>query len=164
MVSVCSIREVTLADLDRCYEIETSAYAGDEAASKAKIRTRINTYPTGFIVLQCEHEVVGFINAGATHQVALSDESFKELIGHDAKGAHVVIMSVVVDPTHQGKGYAQQLLTAFISRMRDLGKRDIFLICQTELIPLYRQHGFVHLGESNSEHGGLSWHEMSLTL
>jgi len=158
------LREVKTADLDRCFEIETSAYAGDEAATKEKILTRIETYPEGFIVLENADEIIGFINAGATHQVELSDEAFKELVGHDPLGQYIVVMSVVIDPKYQGQGFANRLLVDFIERMQALHKAEIYLICQTELIPLYAKHGFSHLGESDSDHGGLSWHEMSLSL
>jgi len=158
------LREVKNADLDRCFEIETSAYAGDEAATKEKILTRIETYPEGFIVLENADEIIGFINAGATHQVELSDEAFKELVGHDPQGQYIVVMSVVIDPKYQGQGFANRLLVDFIERMQALHKAEIYLICQTELIPLYAKHGFAHLGESDSDHGGLSWHEMSLSL
>lgn len=157
-------RQATPSDLDRCFEIETTAYAGDEAATKEKILTRIQTYPEGFIVLENHTEIIGFINAGATHQVELSDEAFKELVGHDPLGQYIVIMSVVVDPRYQRQGFASLLLDNFIKQMQQLAKKEIYLICQTELIPLYAKHGFVHLGESDSEHGGLSWHEMSLSL
>lgn len=94
----------------------------------------------------------------------MSDEAFKELIGHDPTGAHVVIMSVAVAPDHQGKGYASRLLKAFITEMRSLGKREIHLICQTNLIDFYARFGFEYRCISASEHGGLSWHEMGLTL
>lgn len=158
------IRSVQLADLDRCFEIETVSYGGDEAASKEKIAKRITTYPEGFIVAENEKEIVGFVNAGAAHEVELSDEEFKELIGHDPEGKHIVIMSVVVHPDYQGKGIAGVLMRAFIERMKEMDKADIYLICQTELIDMYAKFGFVHLGESDSDHGGLSWHEMVLNL
>jgi ribosomal protein S18 acetylase RimI-like enzyme len=163
-VSELLIREVKVEDLDRCYEIETVSYAGDEAATKEKILKRIETYPEGFIVLENDHEIIGFINSGATDNVQLSDEEFKELIGHDAQGKHIVVMSVVVHPDYQKNNMANSLLSQFIEKMRQLGKQDIYLICQTELINLYGNHGFIHIGESDSSHGGLSWHEMILTL
>ena len=59
---------------------------------------------------------------------------------------------------------AGRLMRYFIGAMRGLGKTDIYLICQRELIPMYAAHGFEHLGPSRSDHGGLSWHEMSLSL
>lgn len=85
-------------------------------------------------------------------------------VGHDSEGKHVVILSVVVHPAYQGKGLASKLMKDFIGRMKALGKSDIYLICQTELIDMYARHGFVDLGASDSDHGGLSWNEMSLLL
>lgn len=159
-----TLREVTPADLDACYEIESTAYAGDEAASREKIEKRIRDYPQGFLVLERDGQVVGMINGGATDHVQLSDESFKELVGHDPAGRHLVIMSVAVHPAHQRQGYASRLLAGYIERMRALGKQGIYLICQQQLIGFYQGFGFENLGESDSQHGGLSWFEMSLRL
>ncbi len=159
-----NIREVRIQDLDRCFEIESVSYAGDEAASKEKIENRINTYSEGFIVLEQDKTVAGFINCGACNKVELSDEEFKELVGHDSEGKYVVILSVVVHPDFQGKGYAKLLMDSFIEKMTNLHKKEIYLICQTSLVDMYKKSGFVYIGESQSDHGGLSWHEMSLPL
>jgi ribosomal protein S18 acetylase RimI-like enzyme len=159
-----NIRTVDIKDLDRCFEIESVSYSGDEAATKDKIRKRINTYPEGFIVIENNKEIMGFINSGAAHKIELSDEEFKELIGHDPKGKNIVIMSVVVHPDYQGKGIASALMKRFVKIMKTLDKTNIYLICQTELIEMYAKYGFVYLGESDSDHGGMSWHEMSLNL
>ncbi len=158
-----TLRQVEEKDLERCFEIETVSY-GDEAASKEKIEKRIRTYPEGFVVLENQNGVIGFINSGATHKVELSDEAFKELVGHDASGKHIVVMSVVVHPDYQGKGHAGVLMKSFIHSMMVLGKSDIYLICQEALIGMYTKYGFKDLGPSDSDHGGLSWHEMSLDL
>lgn len=163
-MSDVSIRIVKEQDLDRCFEIESVSYSGDEAATKEKILKRINTYPEGFIVLENDREIIGFVNSGATHEVELSDEEFKELVGHDSEGKYIVILSVVVHPAYQGKGMASMLMKSFIDRMKNLGKSGIYLICQTELIYMYEKYGFVDLGASGSDHGGMSWNEMSLSL
>lgn len=158
------IREARLEDLDRCYEIESLSYEGDEAATKEKIEKRIVTYPDGFVVLEVDNIIAGFINCGATHTVELSDESFKELVGHAPDGKHIVIMSVVVHPQYQGQGLAGKLLQSFIEKMTKLGKSEIFLICQKSLIPMYAKYGFNYIAPSDSDHGGMSWHEMSMQL
>ncbi len=163
-MSKLNVRSVNERDLDRCFEIESVAYVGDEAATREKILTRIETYPQGFIVLENDSEIIGFVNSGATQEVELSDEEFKELVGHDPEGKHIVILSVVVHPAYQGKGMASKLMNHFIERMKALGKSDIYLICQTELIDMYAGYGFVNLGASDSDHGGMSWNEMSLSL
>ena len=159
-----NIRIVNEQDLDRCFEIESVSYSGEEAATKDKILKRIKSYPEGFIVIENDREIMGFINSGATQKVELSDEEFKELIGHDPEGKHIVILSVVIHPDYQGRGMASKLMNSFIDKMKSLGKSDIFLICQTELIDMYASYGFVNLGVSDSDHGGMSWNEMSLSL
>ncbi|MGE8384353.1 MAG: GNAT family N-acetyltransferase, partial [Pseudomonas putida] len=116
-------RTPTVADAERCYAIEIGAYEGDEAATLEKIRTRIVQYPQGFLILENMGEIVGFINSGCAHEVVMSDEDFKELIGHDPAAPNVVIMSVVVDPAHQGEGYAKRLMDEFIARMKASGKQ-----------------------------------------
>lgn len=158
------IRTVVPTDLDRCFAIETLAYEGDEAATREKIATRIATWPEGFIVAEVDGVVAGFINAGATFEVQMADEAFKELIGHDPAGSEVVIMSVVVHPDFQGLGLSRPLLNAFIARMGELGKARIHLMCKERHVPLYQRFGFVYIKASESDHGGMAWHEMVLSL
>ena len=104
--------------------------------------------------------MAGFINSGATFDVQMADEAFKELIGHDPAGPEVVIMSVVVHPDFQGLGLSRHLLQAFIARMRELGKARIHLMCKERHVPLYQRFGFVYIKASESDHGGMAWHEM----
>ncbi|ROM49317.1 GNAT family N-acetyltransferase [Pseudomonas poae] len=152
------------ADAARCFEIESTAYEGDEAATLEKIATRIAQYPQGFLILEADGAVVGFINSGCAHEVVMSDEAFKELVGHSAQAPNVVIMSVVVDPAHQGKGYASLLMTEFVQRMRALGKQEIHLMCKERHVPLYQRMGYQYVQPSPSDHGGMAWHEMKMAL
>ena len=59
---------------------------------------------------------------------------------------------------------AGKLMKNFIGRMKALDKSDIHLICQAELVDIYARYGFVDRGASASNHGGMSWNEMSLSL
>ena len=152
------------ADADRCFEIERTAYAGDEAATRAKILTRIETWPEGFVALEKQDEILGFINSGCAHEVDMADEAFKELIGHDPDAPNVVILSVVVDPAHQGEGHARALMDEFVRRMRGLGKATIHLMCRDHHVPLYERLGYRYVRPSDSDHGGLVWHEMRMDL
>jgi len=161
---VLTFRNATPADAARCYEIEITAYEGDEAATLEKIATRIALYPQGFLILEADGEVVGFINGGCAHEVVMSDEAFKELVGHSADAPNVVIMSVVLDPAHQGKGYSTTLMNAFVQRMQALGKRTIHLMCKDRHVPLYEHMGYRYVRPSASDHGGMAWHEMVMDL
>lgn len=157
-------RLATISDIDRCFQIESIAYEGDEAATREKIATRIAQYPEGFLVMELNGNIIGFINSGCAHEVVMSDEAFKELIGHDSSAPNVVIMSVVLDPAYQGKGYATSLMQQFIEKMNDMGKTTIHLMCKERHVGLYEHFGYCYVKPSPSDHGGMSWHEMVMTL
>ena len=159
-----TFRQPTLKDAERCYQIETSAYEGDEAATLEKIRTRIAGYPQGFLILEQGGEIAGFINSGCAHNVVMSDEEFKELIGHDPSAPNVVIMSVVVSPEHQGKGFSTLLMRRFVEQMQGLGKKTIHLMCKEQHVALYAKLGYQYVQPSPSDHGGMAWHEMVMDI
>jgi ribosomal protein S18 acetylase RimI-like enzyme len=157
-------RTASASDIDRCYQIETAAYEGDEAATREKIALRIQQYPQGFLCMDIDRQLIGFINSGCAQQVVMSDEAFKELIGHDPEAPNVVIMSVVIDPDFQGKGYSTLLMRQFIDNMRRSGKETIHLMCKERHIALYEKFGYAYVKPSASDHGGMSWHEMVMAL
>ncbi|QXH33127.1 GNAT family N-acetyltransferase [Pseudomonas muyukensis] len=163
-MSSLMFRQATPDDVDRCFAIETCAYEGDEAATREKIATRIGQYPQGFLILQAEGQVIGFINSGCAHDVVMSDEAFKELVGHDPLAPNVVIMSVVLDPAYQGQGHASRLMARFVEQMRAAGKASIHLMCKDRHVGLYEKMGYAYVRPSASEHGGMAWHEMVMTL
>ncbi len=154
------------SDTDRCFQIETTAYEGDEAATHEKIATRIAQYPEGFLVLELDGRIAGFINSGCAHSVVMSDEAFKELVGHDAAAPNVVIMSVVLDPAYQGQGqgHASRLMHEFVAQMRAMEKKTIHLMCKERHVALYEHFGYRYVKPSPSDHGGMSWHEMVMDL
>jgi|SRR5680860_239188 len=143
-------RNATVIDAARCFEIEASAYEGDEAATLAKISKRIEIYPEGFLILQIKGQVVGFMNCACAYDVEMSDEDFKELIGHDPDAPNVVIMSVVVDPAYQGRGLSTVLMTEFVKRMTAMKKSKIYLMCKEHHVPLYEKFGYQYLRPSAS--------------
>ncbi len=157
-------RNAMPADAARCYAIEISAYEGDEAATLEKIALRISQYPQGFLVLEVDGVIVGFINSGCAENVEMSDEDFKQLIGHDPDAENVVIMSVVVDPAFQGQGYSSLLMREFIRRMEGMGKKTIHLMCKEHHVGLYEKFGYRYVKPSESDHGGMAWHEMVMDL
>lgn len=151
-------------DVARCHAIETSAYDGDEAATREKIATRISRYPEGFLIMELDDGIAGFINCGCAVNVVMSDESFKELVGHDPDAPNVVIMSVVIAPAHQGNGYAKPMMREFVRRMVEMDKRTIHLMCKERHVGLYEKLGYRYVRPSASHHGGMSWHEMMMDL
>lgn len=159
-----TFRQAVPRDADRCFEIESAAYEGEEAATLPKICTRIADYPQGFLVMECSEKIIGFINSGCAHEVVMSDEAFKELIGHDPAAPNVVIMSVVIDPAYQGRGYASVMMKTFVQQMCQAGKQTIHLMCKQRHVDLYAKQGYRYVKPSSSDHGGMSWHEMVMDL
>lgn len=163
-MSHVTFRQATAADIDRCYEIESAAYPADEAATREKIAIRIARYPQGFLCMEQRREVIGFINAGCAWEVVMSDEAFKELVGHDPAAPNAVIMSVVLHPDYQGQGLSTQMMQAFIAHLRQQGKTAIYLMCKAQYLEMYKRFGYQFLKRSDSTHGGEEWFEMMQTL
>jgi ribosomal protein S18 acetylase RimI-like enzyme len=157
------IRQVLLVDLDQCAAIEAACY-GPEGATRERIAHRIATYPEGFLIAELEGCVIGFVNSGATDKDDVSDETFKDLIGHTPAGRNLVIFSLAVHPDFQRHRIGRLLIEALIATAKQLRKETILLLCQPALIPYYQRFGFRNRGASASTHGGLSWHEMVLPL
>lgn len=157
------IRHVTEHDLDACYAIESVCYTSD-AASREKIQKRIQMYPEGFLVAESNGQIMGMINSGSTNKEDITDEAFKDMVGHVRDGKNIVIYSLAVLPEFQGSGVSKELMSKFIGISKDMKKEKILLICKTNLIPYYQKYGFLYGGKSKSTHGGFAWHEMYLSV
>jgi ribosomal protein S18 acetylase RimI-like enzyme len=158
-----TIRHVERSDLDACHFIESVCYTSD-AASKEKIQKRIDIFPEGFLVAELKGRIVGMINSGGTNKEDISDDAFKDMVGHEHTGKNIVVFSLAVLPEYQGRGVSKKLLSKFIGVSRDMRKQKILLICKSGLIPYYHKYGFVYGGKSRSTLGGFEWHEMYLQL
>jgi ribosomal protein S18 acetylase RimI-like enzyme len=159
-----NIRHATIKDLDACDTIESASFAASEAASRVSLETRIKVFSDGFLVAELDGKVVGQVNSGATNKDDITDEAFKQLIGHEAGGKHLVIFSLSVLPQYRHQGIATHLLRSLIQVSRNEGRSTILLLCKLELISYYQRFGFVDCGKSASTHGGVPWHEMALNL
>ena len=58
-----SIRPATMADLDRCVEIEAACFPKEQAASRASIRDRLSVYPGHVLLGERDGAVVGYTMA-----------------------------------------------------------------------------------------------------
>ncbi|WP_147820406.1 GNAT family N-acetyltransferase [Salidesulfovibrio onnuriiensis] len=159
-----TIRRVAPADLTACAHVESVCFEPSEAASEAGIGIRIDTFPQGFLVAELDGKVVGQINSGCTGKEDITDEEFKQLIGHDPDGSNMVVFSLSVLPEAQGKGAARALMERFIADSRAMGKERILLLCKDYHIGFYEKLGYEKIGLSASTHGGFQWWEMALAL
>lgn len=159
-----AVRQVRAGDLDRCLSIEQACFPESEAASRESIKKRIDGYPEGFLVLEVDQDLVGFINGAAIHGEDLSQEELKVLEGHDPQAPNLVVFSVAIVPEHRGKGLSSLLLSDYFGRAASLNKKSILLICKRKLVSYYERFGFTDLGRSPSSHGGAQWFQMKKVL
>jgi ribosomal protein S18 acetylase RimI-like enzyme len=159
-----TIRMVEPDDLTACHTIEARSFPAPEAAWTTSLRNRIELYPEGYLVAELDNRIVGQINSGSTHKDDISDEDFKQLIGHDPDGGNIVIFSLSVLPEYRSRGIASKLLNGFVNQARELGKSKVMLLCKEDLVGYYTRRGFQDAGISASRHGGASWHVMTMAL
>lgn len=157
------IRHVREHDLDGCYDVESACYTS-EGATREKIRKRIRLFPDGFLVAESNGQIIGLINSASTNKEDITDEEFKDMVGHVKDGKYIVIFSLAVSPEFQGNGISKKLMSRFIEVSKRLKKKKILLICKSGLITYYQKIGFSYGGKSISTHGGFEWHEMYLPL
>jgi ribosomal protein S18 acetylase RimI-like enzyme len=154
----------TIDDLDECLAQEQACFLPSEAASSERIELRLRQYPEGFVLLLIDDHVRGMINSCATNKEDISDESLKELIGHDPGGEFAVIFSFSVYPYLRGRGYARMLQEHFATECRKRGQHAILLLYKNELVAFYEKLGYKDCGLSASTHGGFRWHQMRFDL
>ncbi|MDD3312821.1 N-acetyltransferase [Pseudodesulfovibrio sp.] len=159
-----TIRMVDPDDLTACHTIEALSFPAAEAAWASSLEKRINTYPEGFMVAELDGRVIAQVNSGSTCKDDITDEEFKQLIGHDPDGGNIVIFSLSVHPQYRKLGIGGKLLDQFVEHARDMGKNKVLLLCKEDLVNYYARHGFADGGVSASTHGGAVWHEMFLAL
>lgn len=159
-----TIRNVTEADLDGCYEVEIACWPPEEAAAKETVERRIAAFPQGFFIAESDGRVIGMLNSCCTDREDLGDEELKQLVGHDVDGRNMVVFAVGVLHGFRRQGVAAALMLRFIGLARELKKENVLLICKSDLVAYYERFGFVHAGLSRSTHGGATWQQMVLKL
>ncbi len=143
-------------DLEECFLVETSGFPPQEAATRATIKLRIDTFPEGFLVAEVDGRIVGLLNSASTNKEDISDEKLKQLIGHDVDGRNMVIFALAVLPEFRKLGIARQLMSRFTEEAREHRKQYVLLMCKLPLIAYYQGMGFVHAGLSVERYRNLN--------
>lgn len=159
-----NIRKATLHDLDRITLLEQICFPEAEAASRESFRNRLNFFADHFWLLEKDGNLISFVNGMVTDLEHLTDEMYAKAEMHDENGAWQMIFGVDTDPAYRCQGCAAAVLHHVISEAREQGRKGLVLTCKDRLVHYYAKFGFVDEGMSDSEHGGVSWHEMRLTF
>ena len=150
----------------RAFELESSSYPQDEAASHEKLIFRQANAPSYFLG--------AFSSSSSPSLLAFVCGTRCDSLDHDSLSSHdptapiLAIHSVCVAPTHRRQGIGQRLLLQYVSlitsRSSSDGLKEIRLICKSRLLRFYTSAGFSLLGPSAVVHGLDPWFDLSLDV
>jgi ribosomal protein S18 acetylase RimI-like enzyme len=166
-----SYRPVRFEDISRCYEIESSSYPKDEAASLEKLKYRQQYAGEYFMCAtksqsetNSEH-IIGYICSTRCNEFTVESMSV-----HDASGSILAVHSVVVDAPYRRQGVASEMMNEYIKRMLLFsnlaaetganGFSRILLLAKSNLLSFYVDNGFMVLHPSPVLHGQDIWYEL----
>ncbi len=160
-----NIRNGRISDVDELTAIEAECFPAAEAAERKSFEERLNYYADHFWILEDDNgKIISFVNGMVTDEEHLTDEMYENASMHDENGAWQMIFGVNTLPKYRKNGYAEAVLRNVISDAKEHGRKGLVLTCKEKLIHFYGKLGFVDEGVSDSEHGGVVWHEMRLTF
>lgn len=157
-----TIRRASIEDLDEVTKVEASCFPEAEAATRASLQQRINTFPESFFVAEIDREIIGFINGCIINETVIYDELYEDSTLHIPDGDYQTVFGLDVIPDYRNHGIAAQLMNYMIEVSKASGRKGIILTCKDRLINYYAKFGYVNKGVSESIHGGAEWYDMIL--
>lgn len=160
-----NIRNGRISDVDELTAIEAECFPAAEAAERKSFEDRLNYYADHFWILEDDNgKIISFVNGMVTDEEHLTDKMYENASMHDENGTWQMIFGVNTLPKYRKNGYAEAVLRNVISDAKEQSRKGLVLTCKEKLIHFYGKLGFVDEGVSDSEHGGVVWHEMRLTF
>lgn len=160
-----NIRNGRISDVDELTAIEAECFPAAEAAERKSFEERLNYYADHFWILEDDNgKIISFVNGMVTDEEHLTDKMYENASMHDENGTWQMIFGVNTLPKYRKNGYAEAVLRNVISDAKEQSRKGLVLTCKEKLIHFYGKLGFVDEGVSDSEHGGVVWHEMRLTF
>lgn len=156
------IRRAKEEDALRLAEIEGVCFPKEEAASYASFVERLESFGDCFLVAELDGKIIGFINGMVTNKQTIEDVMYEDASLHKTDGAWQSVFGLDVLPEYRGRGYAAELMLAFIVKARKEGRKGCILTCKERLIHYYSKFGYENKGLSESQHGGAVWYDMIL--
>ncbi len=164
----CSLERATADDCGTIFDLESSSYPEDEAATLEGITMR-QKCATKYFMVSRQRAVdgtvglAGFINGTCILTDTIHHESMSE---HQPTGNVLVIHSVTVAPHMRRMKLGSTMLKEYVQTLlKDSPEiHRILLLSKGYLLRFYQDCGFSLVGLSPVEHGKESWFEMSCDL
>ncbi len=147
-------------------EIERICFAPEEACTEKMIRERAAAAPELFLVAVDKENgrLAGFLNGIATDERSFRDEFFSDAGLHRPEGKNIMLLGLDVLPQYRGRGLARELMSQYLRREAERGRKWVVLTCADSKVKMYKKMGFHDRGASASTWGGGRWHEMVCVL
>ncbi len=158
------IRNVNKDDIQEVVDIENLCFIETEAATKEAFIKRIQYTPDSFFVAEEDGEIVGIVNGPVIEKEFITDDLFRESKENPKSGGHQSVLGLAVNPQYQKRGIAAALLTHLEKVAKAKKRKTVTLTCKEKYVPFYEKLGYVNRGLSESEHGGVTWFNMTKKL
>lgn len=156
-------RSIFKNESDQAVIIEQICFPPNEACSEKDMKDRIDKASELCLVAvdKTTGKIAGLLNGLATDEDVFRDEFFTNAELYEPSGKNIMILGLDVLPEYRMQGLGRELVSQYIRRERDNGRRMIKLTCLESKVNMYKKMGFLDEGISNSVWGGEEWHEMS---
>lgn len=161
-----TFRNIRQEEAGQAARIERICFPPNEACTEEMMYQRIAKAPELFLVaVDRETErIAGFLNGLSTGEDSFRDEFFTDAGLYDPAGKNIMLLGLDVLPDYRMQGLASELMSRYVQRARESGRRALLLTCLESKVRMYQKMGFCDKGIADSSWGGEEWHEMICEL
>jgi ribosomal protein S18 acetylase RimI-like enzyme len=159
-------RSIKPEEAGQAVKIEQICFPPNEACSEKHMKERIAKAPELFLVAVDKEtgRLAGFLNGLATDECSFRDEFFTDADLYSSEGKNVMLLGLDVLPKHRMQGLGRELMSQYVRRERENGRKMLVLTCLNSKVEMYKKMGFTDHGIADSSWGGEEWHEMSCVV
>lgn len=159
-------RDILPSEAGQAARIEEICFPPNEACSEKMMLERAARAPELFLVAVDREsgKIAGFLNGLSTEEGKFRDEFFVDAELYDPAGRNVMLLGLDVLPEYRRRGLAREIMSRYLRRERERGRKEVFLTCLDSKVEMYKRMGFQDHGMAESTWGGEQWHEMSCVL
>ncbi|OGJ50834.1 hypothetical protein A2335_00035 [Candidatus Peregrinibacteria bacterium RIFOXYB2_FULL_32_7] len=155
-ITTYTIRQAKLDDIENICIVERSAFPSHRQASAETLANRINLFPEGCYVIECDERIVGFSTALIINNLK-SLEAFIESDSqlHNSKGNTYYLRSVGIKQNYQKIGLGKALIAQQLKNAHNLNKKYFRFTASEDVEFFYTKLGFTRITNYCNFHGSI---------
>lgn len=157
-----TFRSIREEEAEQAAEIEQICFPPAEAISREDIIDRVKKIPELFLVAEDREtgRLAGYLTGFATDEETFQDRFFTNADLSTPAGENNMLLGLEGLPEHRGQGLARELMTRYLAREKERGRKKAVLTCVDTKVGMYERMGFQYVGISASVLGNEKWNEM----